>query len=301
MTSSLRPHPIRAALLAIAASLVISVPGMAAGGAAADGAGAESAVDLAAIGAWAGAAPPGGFSGPASTSASLVVPAPVASTATITAAGPAGTIAPAATPGYATAYRHGSRTQKVVALTFDDGYSPAETRAIFTILKAEHVTATFFPYARATLEAPSLWRQIAAAGYPIGNHTYSHKNLTHLSTAAVVSELTRARATVARITGRAQPPVMRPPYGAYTTATRHAAALAGYSTLALWDVDTRDWSGISASTIVSRAIAGTRGSIVLMHAGPANTPRALRAIIASYRRRGYAFVTVPELLGIAWP
>lgn len=218
-----------------------------------------------------------------------------------TAAPTAAVVAPlAASEGYARAYRSGPRTQKVVALTFDDGYSPTETRAIFRILQAERVKATFFPYARAMTQAPSLWRQIAAAGYPIGNHTYSHANLTHLSTAGVVWELTRARATIARIAGRTEPPIMRPPYGAYSTATRHAALLAGYPTLALWDVDTRDWSGISSSTIVSRAIIGTRGSIVLMHAGPVNTPLALRRIIASYRSRGYRFVTVPDLLGIPW-
>jgi peptidoglycan/xylan/chitin deacetylase (PgdA/CDA1 family) len=216
--------------------------------------------------------------------------------------GPSSAVAgPAATSvGYARAYRFGPRTQKVVALTFDDGYSPTETRAIFRILQSEHVQATFFPYARAMTEAPSLWRQIAAAGYPIGNHTYSHVNLTRLSTAGVLSELTRARSTIRRITGRTEPAVMRPPYGAYSMATRHAALLAGYPTLALWDVDTRDWSGISASTIVARAIVGTRGSIVLMHAGPANTPAALRRIIANYRARGYRFVTVPALLGIPW-
>ena len=206
----------------------------------------------------------------------------------------------ATTIAYARAFRFGPRTRKVVALTFDDGYSPRQTRAIFNILRADHVMATFFPYARAMYTDPSLWHEIAAAGYPIGNHTYSHANLTYLSTAAAISELTHARATIAHITGRAEPAIMRPPYGAYTLATRHAAALAGYPTVVLWDVDTRDWSGISSSTIVARAIVGTRGSIVLMHAGPANTPSALARIIADYRARGYGFVTVPQLLGIAW-
>jgi peptidoglycan/xylan/chitin deacetylase (PgdA/CDA1 family) len=207
---------------------------------------------------------------------------------------------PAASGSSARAFRSGPRTDKVIALTFDDGYSPSETRAIFRILQAEHVQATFFPYARAMTQDPALWRQIAAAGYPIGNHTYSHANLTHLSAAGVVAELSTARSTIARITGRREPPILRPPYGAYTAATRRASLLAGYPTLALWDVDTRDWSGISASAIVSRAIAGTRGSIVLMHAGPRNTPAALRRIIADYRSRGYRFVTVPALLGISW-
>jgi len=210
-------------------------------------------------------------------------------------------LAPAASTAYARAYRSGPRTDKVVALTFDDAYRLSQTRAIFRILQEEHVKATFFPYARAMKLDPALWRQIAAAGYPIGNHTYSHANLTRLSTAAVVSELTRARATIKRITGLDQPAIMRPPYGAYTTATRQAAALAGYRTIATWDVDTRDWSGISVSTIVARGAIGKRGSIVLMHAGPANTPLALRAIIARYRARGYTFVTVPELLGLTGP
>jgi peptidoglycan/xylan/chitin deacetylase (PgdA/CDA1 family) len=226
---------------------------------------------------------------------SVVAARPSSETPATAVAGPAATSVAAAR-----AFRFGPRTQKVVALTFDDGYSPTETRAIFRILQSEHVQATFFPYARAMTEAPSLWRQIAAAGYPIGNHTYSHVNLTHLSTAGVLAELTRARSTIRRITGRAEPAIMRPPYGAYSTATRHAALLAGYPTLALWDVDTRDWSGNSASTIAARAIVGTRGSIVLMHAGPANTPPALRRIIANYRARGYRFVTVPALLGIPW-
>jgi len=285
MTNSRWSHPARALVLAIAASLLISVPGTAAGPTVTSGAGAESDRGFTPIVSSADAWPLAASGARASASASIARLPPAATT----------------TMTYASAYRHGSRTRNVVALTFDDGYSPAQTRAIFTILKAEHVKATFFPYAKATLEAPGLWRQIAAAGYPIGNHTYSHANLAHLSTAGVISELARARTTIARITGVAQPPILRPPFGAYTTATRHAAALAGYLTLALWDVDTRDWSGISASAIVSRAIIGTRGSIVLMHAGPASTPKALRAIIANYRSRGYAFVTVPEMLGVPWP
>ena len=64
----------------------------------------------------------------------------------------------------------------------------------------------------------------------------------------------------------------------------------------LVDVDTRDWSGIGPAAIAVAAEAGTNGSILLMHAGPANTPRALPAIIAWYRARGFRFVTVPELM-----
>jgi peptidoglycan/xylan/chitin deacetylase (PgdA/CDA1 family) len=235
--------------------------------------------------------------------ASLFAVGPVAGVASASAvrAHVAATSVPTSAPAFARVYRNGARTQKVIALTFDDGYSPTATRAILRILLADHVAATFFPYGRAMKLDPSLWKEIAAAGYPIGNHTYSHPNLAHLSSAGVISQLTMARATIHSITGRTEPAIVRPPYGAYTTATREAAARAGYPTMVVWDVDSRDWAGLSVAAITTRAEAGRHGSIVLMHAGPPNTPRALPAIIASYRARGYTFVTVPQLLGISWP
>ena len=194
-------------------------------------------------------------------------------------------------------FAHGSRAQHVIALTFDDGYSPSATAQILAILTSEHVAATFFPYAAAVQRAPSLWRSVAAAGYPIANHTATHPDLTRLSARRVRDQLDEARTTIERITGVPMVDVFRPPYGAWNASVLRDAAAAGCLAAVLWDVDTRDWTGIPASTIAARAEAGTNGSIVLMHAGPAQTPRALPAIIEWYRSHGYAFVTVPELLG----
>ena len=194
-------------------------------------------------------------------------------------------------------FAHGSRAQHVIALTFDDGYSPSATAQILAILISEHVAATFFPYAAAVQLAPSLWRSVAAAGYPIANHTATHPDLTRLSAGRVRAQLDEARTTIERITGVPMVDVFRPPYGAWNASVLRDAAAAGCLAAVLWDVDTRDWTGIPASTIAARAEAGMYGSIVLMHAGPAQTPRALPAIIAWYRSRGYVFVTIPELLG----
>ena len=194
-------------------------------------------------------------------------------------------------------FAHGSRAQHVSALTFDDGYSPSATAQILAILISEHVAATFFPYAAAVQLAPSLWRSVAAAGYPIANHTATHPDLTRLSAGRVRAQLEEARTTIERITGVPMVDIFRPPYGAWNPSVLSEAAAAGCLAAVLWDVDTRDWTGIPASTIVARAEAGTNGSIVLMHAGPAQTPLALPAIIEWYRAHGYAFVTVPELLG----
>lgn len=192
---------------------------------------------------------------------------------------------------------HGSRAQHVIALTFDDGYSPKVTAQILATLISEHVAATFFPYAAAVQRAPSLWRSIAAAGYPIANHTATHPDLTSLSAGRVRAQLEEARSTIEQITGSPMVDVFRPPYGAWNSSVLRQAAAAGCVAAVLWDVDTRDWTGITASAIAARAETGINGSIVLMHAGPAQTPLALPAIIEWYRSRGYGFVTVPELLG----
>ena len=89
---------------------------------------------------------------------------------------------------------------------------------------------------------------------------------------------------------------MRPPGGAFNARTSRAIARAGYPIIVMWDVDTFDWKDLSVAAITARAIRGTNGSIVLMYSGPARTPKALPAIIASYKARGFTFVTIPPLL-----
>jgi len=193
---------------------------------------------------------------------------------------------------------NGSRAQHVVALTFDDGYSAVATIQILQVLLREKVAATFFPYGWAVHATSPAWHAVVQAGFPIGNHTLSHANLANLTPAQVTYQLVRGREAIDAWSGGTSVNLMRPPYGAYTKRDIAAIGAAGYGTIVLWDVDTLDWSGNSVSTIVSRAIRGTNGSIVLMHAGPMNTPKALPAIIAWYRAHGYRFVTVPELLGM---
>jgi peptidoglycan/xylan/chitin deacetylase (PgdA/CDA1 family) len=192
----------------------------------------------------------------------------------------------------------GSRDQPVVALTFDDGTDPANTRAIFAILQSAGVAATFFPFGNAMRADPTFWPQVVAAGYPIGNHSMTHPVLTSLSDAALRSEINDATALITQLSG--QPPIrfMRPPYGAWDQRVAAAAAAGGYSWLLLWDVDPRDWAGPSAQTIVDRVVSAARdGSVILLHTFPAQTLVALPGIIAGLRARGFGFVTIPQLLG----
>jgi peptidoglycan/xylan/chitin deacetylase (PgdA/CDA1 family) len=196
---------------------------------------------------------------------------------------------------------HGARTAHTIALTFDDGSSPQNCRRILAELIAQSVPATFFPMAATLRLDPAFWQLVAKAGYPIGDHTLTHPHLPRLGYRAQLRQMTRSRALVESILDRPMLDVFRPPYGEYDTRTQAAAAAAGFPTLLLWDIDPRDWS--SAYTLPHKLAAaerGTNGSVVLLHCGPNATPYLVRDLIAFYRHRGFRFVTVPTLLGIAW-
>ena len=156
------------------------------------------------------------------------------------------------------------------------------------------MTATFFPNARYVRSNPRLWRTIAAR-YPIANHTADHPFMPRLPYARMVEQLRTNERIIERITGRPMVKLFRPPYGAYNAAVLRAAAAAGYRTTVLWDVDSRDASRASDGTVLARATRGSNGSVVLMHCGPSVTPRILSRVIASYRARGFRFVTLPQL------
>ena len=187
--------------------------------------------------------------------------------------------------------------EKLVALTFDDGWNPKAGRLLRQTLVREHVTATFFVNARYVSWDPALWRTIAARGFPIGNHTYDHRDLTTLSSSAVVADIRKDADVFRLLTGYSMAPIFRPPYGARNRRVDAAILAAGYPTEILWDTVAGDTSRTRSDRAeIAAAIEGRPGSIVLMHMGPSSTPRILAAVIASYRARGFRFVTIPELL-----
>jgi peptidoglycan/xylan/chitin deacetylase (PgdA/CDA1 family) len=197
---------------------------------------------------------------------------------------------------------HGSREDKVVALTFDDGWSTPRCQKILQILVKEKVPATFFPNALYVKQHPAFWRRVAELGFPIANHTTNHRDLTELTGAGVFQEIDRDRRIVERITGAPMVRVVRPPFGAYNKRTVRQAAKAGFPTLVLWDTTSLDTSRRASERAMTKAaLSGRNGSIVVLHCGPKATPRILPKIIKGYRARGFQFVTIPVLLGIDAP
>jgi peptidoglycan/xylan/chitin deacetylase (PgdA/CDA1 family) len=210
-----------------------------------------------------------------------------------------------AADGSAQVLRHGPPVEKVVALTFDDGWGRSAKERILRTLIAEKVPATFFPYALAVGSDPAFWKRVAQAGFPIGNHSYSHPRMTRLTRHEMEWQISASRRLVESITGVPMLRVFRPPYGRYDRRVLAAAASQGFDTVLLWDATAGDsGGGPSYRSVFRGATAGKSGSVVLLHTGRSVTAEALPAIIRFYRSGGFRFVTVPELLGataVPWP
>ncbi|MFF0772988.1 polysaccharide deacetylase family protein [Nonomuraea wenchangensis] len=212
---------------------------------------------------------------------------------------PAPSAAPAAPEARPTASRDASdarpvdcRHVKCVALTFDDGPGPY-TGTLLRHLAAHQAHATFFVVGQNVAAYPSVLRHAAAAGHEIGNHTWSHQDLTKLSAAGVRSELARADEAVRAAAGFV-PTLVRPPYGAFDDALRVRIK----RPLVLWSVDTLDWLHRDSARVARAAIKGARpGGVILFHDIHPTTVRAIPKVLKALSREGYTFVTVSRLFG----
>jgi peptidoglycan/xylan/chitin deacetylase (PgdA/CDA1 family) len=194
-------------------------------------------------------------------------------------------------------HREPTRADKLVALTFDDGPYRGQTEKILAVLKREGVHATFFMLGNQARAAPSLARRVAAEGHVVGSHSFSHAELTKLGPAAIRDEISRGISAVGTASG-ASPVWFRPPYGAVNSEVRKEARKLNVK-VALWDIDTLDWTRPGTHMLYRNAVRSTKpGQVVLMHDGGGNrdqTIRALPIIIDDLRSKGFIFVTLDEL------
>jgi peptidoglycan/xylan/chitin deacetylase (PgdA/CDA1 family) len=172
-----------------------------------------------------------------------------------------------------------------VRLTFDDGPG-AYTEQILTILNRYNVHATFYVIGRNVERYPGTVRRIVNEGHRVGNHSYTHSNLTLLSGAGVEQELMNTQTAVRQASG-VTPAGFRPPYGAVNGTVRNVVADLGMS-VDMWSVDPRDWAQPGSSVITQRVLSATGpGAVVLLHVLHAQTVDALPSIIQGIRAQGF--------------
>ena len=194
-----------------------------------------------------------------------------------------------------------------IALTFDDGPNPTWTPKIIAVLRRYRVPATFFVVGSQVALHPDLLRQEHALGYEIGNHTFTHADLSSIPLWERRLELSMTETAVAGVIG-IKPRLMRPPYSsdpASLTDTQYRALLPlaqdGYL-VTFADLVTEDWARPGVPTIVANGTpAGSAGGIVMMHDSGGNraeTVAALNILIPRLQARGFQFAYVSDLAGM---
>ncbi len=199
--------------------------------------------------------------------------------------------------------RNADTTKKIVALTFDDGPNNGYTREILEILRENNIHGTFFMVGQNVTEYPKVVQEAFLDGNIIANHTESHHNLANLEGEAIEQELVQGSQAIHKVIGK-KPLLFRPPYGSCSIKSFRVARNLGLKTI-MWSSITDDYhfKATSPTKIASEIISLVGpGAIITLHDGGGNrqkTVEALAIIIKELKGKGYEFVTIPELLGIA--
>ena len=181
--------------------------------------------------------------------------------------------------------------QPMVAITFDDGPHPSTTGRILDTLELFNARATFFVLGNRATNYPEILSRMKDLGCQIGNHSYSHPQLTNLSSQNVYSQLSKTANIITNATG-ISPTVMRPPYGSYNSTVSSVAG----TPLILWSIDTLDWQSRDATSVIESVLPIVQdGDIILLHDIYKSTATAAENIIPTLIARGFQLVTVDEL------
>lgn len=179
-----------------------------------------------------------------------------------------------------------------IAITFDDGPHPHYTEQLLDGLKERGVVATFFVTGEHAELHPDIIRRMQEDGHLIGNHTYSHIQLTRSNREIFKEELIKTNEILEEITGE-EVQYVRPPYGSWDKSFEKELNMFPV----LWNVDPLDWCSGNVSCIVEK-IVGKAGEndIILMHDYYDTSVTAALEAIDELMEKGYTFVTVEEIL-----
>ena len=193
---------------------------------------------------------------------------------------------------------------KVIALTFDDVPDPRFTPQLLDILKMYHVKATFFVVGSRAEKHPGLVKRMIREGHAVGNHSYNHPQFVKLTMNDFRAQIIQTENIIQTLAGY-KPKLIRPPYGDINEQQLKWAKYHGYK-LVNWNVDSLDWKGLSKTQVRNNILSQAgKGAIVLQHGGGGQssnlrgTIQALPEVITIMRKRGYTFVTVPQLLQVS--
>lgn len=186
--------------------------------------------------------------------------------------------------------------EKVVFLTFDDGPDPIWTTQILTLLERYQANATFYMIGYNVVSHPEVVREIARRGQTIGVHGFNHYDLSAAGYSYFYAEVHDTEmAIIAAMEGDQELAkqlghCMHPPYGRKSPLLTANAEAMGYE-VSMWNIDTKDWTGLEPEVILSHLREVLEpDKVVLMHDGGLdreNTVEALELILHELLMQGY--------------
>ena len=179
---------------------------------------------------------------------------------------------------------------KKIALTFDDGPS-VYTEELLEGLRQRNVKVTFFVLGKNAEKFPEVVIQEAQDGHLIGNHTYSHVELTTLTIQEAYEEVERTNEMVETLT-KTEVEYIRPPFGCWDDKYHEIGLMP-----VMWTVDPLDWATKNTEEIVKKVVTRVEeNDIILLHDCYQSSVDAAFLLIDILQAEGFEFVTVEELL-----
>lgn len=179
-----------------------------------------------------------------------------------------------------------------IAITFDDGPHPVYTPKLLDGLEKRGIVATFFVTGENAAQYPDIIRRMNEDGHLIGNHTYTHIQLTSANRDRFRAELVKTNETLKEITGK-DVTFVRPPYGSWDKSFETELNMFPV----LWNIDPLDWCSNNADCVVRKVEKNVKeSSIILLHDCYDTSVKAALRIVDDLTAQGYQFVTVDEIL-----
>lgn len=189
--------------------------------------------------------------------------------------------------------------EKVIYVTFDNGYEQGHTAQILDTLKENTVPATFFVTGHYVDSEPGLVKRMVDEGHIIGNHSYHHPDFSVLSKAAVQKELETLEEAVATISAQKELKYLRPPRGIFNEQTLKWSNELGYIHV-FWSLAFNDWQinkqkgwQYAFDQIMAQIHPG---AIVLLHTVSSDNAEALPHVIKALKEQGYQFKSLDDLV-----
>lgn len=189
--------------------------------------------------------------------------------------------------------------KKVMYLTFDAGYENGYTEKILDVLKEHEVPAAFFLVGNYIETNPELVNRMVNEGHVVGNHTYTHPDMSEIATEeAFCEELEKLEKSYEDATGKKMKKYYRPPQGKYSEANLKMAHELGYKTV-FWSLAYVDWYESDQPTreeAFDKLIPRIHpGAVVLLHSTSKTNAEILDGLLTKWEEMGYSFKSIEEL------